>query len=336
MLFELTVITGQILGIALGGLLVAQGAWALFRWWFLPPITGETVSLVARSLGQAIRHGRSLDLALLGLQARLRWPLPRRIRRAARSLNGPDPESLIPTLVAAGVLPRDLAPTGRAAEALGPAALVRWLDGLAGERTGAIAWWTPLLPPLLSVVGGTILFFSAIVLYVPRFGAIIRELGLQMPSELAVLIEASKWKVPLICAALGLLIMCIWLFNTWRWRREAWYARGLLLTTGTAHGISEARLAELVTHVGADPALRHAAAAGDFAGVARAAGWPCRDPLDLQRRYALALDRRLRHRRVLVISAQLLAPLILAVPVWIIVKAIMGTLILVMNAQEVY
>ena len=73
-----------------------------------------------------------------------------------------------------------------------------------------------------------------------------------------------------------------------------------------------------------------------LAGVARAAGWPCRDPLDLQRRYALALDRRLRHRRVLVISAQLLAPLILAVPVWIIVKAIMGTLILVMNAQEVH
>ena len=301
------------LGSIMLGVVAVQLAWSILRLLLLPAINGQAVREVARVLATTLRAHRSPDLALLSLQAQLRWPMPWRLRAAARLLADRNPVSLVTALAMARVLPAELIPGGHAAEGMGPAALSRWLDGLAGVPPQGPPWWRVLIPAIGLLAMGTVLTSFIGIVILPQFLKIFRELGMSTPTAVRAMADFSPHLVS-AWIYLGLLgIAAWWPIHHWRWRRQAWYDRGLLLSTAGDHRFPEGRLAELL---GRSPAAIAPGAAGLLPCLAAEARWPIGDQPELHRSRADALRRRERLRQAAVTAIPVLVTLVLAVPAW--------------------
>ncbi len=312
-----------LLGWIMLGVVGFQLAWSIARLLLLPAVNGQAVGEVARVLAATLRAQRSPDLALLSLQSQLRWPMPWRLRNAARLLANRHPVTLVTSLAMARVLPAALIPGGHAAEAMGHAALIRWLDGLAGPVQRGRPWWRVLVPAISMLAVGTLAVAFITIVILPKYVQVFRELGMSVPHSVQAMSEAPRY-LPWIWIGLAVAVVSAWWsLHRWRWHRQAWYDRGLLLATAGDHRFSEARLAELL---GRSPAAVAAGAAGDLPGLAREAGWPCRSLPDLRQRYDDALRRRERLRQLAATAVPVLVTMILALPVWWYCSTLFGML----------
>lgn len=308
------------IGVFLGGVILQQFVWAIIRLLFLPAVTHEHVGQIARSLAANIRTGRGLDTALYSLQSQMRWPLPWRLRRAAKALASESPPSLITALAQAKLLPREMVASGLAAEAAGLPSLLRWLD----DRDAAGGLLRPvaavLLPMISSLIACVVMIWFISVAITPKFIQIFRELGMpegQQPGFFA-LPDLPGSPLALAIGITGVILW--WRISRWRWKREAWYARGALLLTSALDRRAEPAIAEALA-AGMPrqaEAYRRAGAAGDWPALTALAGWPARSPEELARRLDAILIRRRRRHLLAVHGLRIVLPLLLGLVVaWI-------------------
>jgi hypothetical protein len=322
-------------GVALGTVISWQAQWAVARLLFVRrPFPGDVrayAPVIAAALrGESHGDGRGVRDALFALQPLMRWPYSWRLRDAAVDLR--EGASLIETLDRHRLLPRECVEVGRAAERSGARALGDWFASLAGPEPEArpqpVYGWSAL--PSAVLIVAVIRFFIAFI--VPKFEMIFRDLGLELGRGMETTIAVARflahwetlWWIALF--VLSLVAMRLWSLAWWAPLRRI--QRGELLLAGTAAGKDEPTLAEELAASFARPpsALRRAGADGDFPGLCRACGLSASTPSELAVAVMRARERRLRLVARLRLAAAVLAPLILAVPVWWFSTLVFGVL----------
>lgn len=301
-----------------------------------PGVPIGVVRTVAAGVSAALRRGQDPGQALAALCPRLPCPHAWRASRAATTLAEDPGAGLVETLCRHRLLPRRLAASGLAAERLGLQPLLAWLDRLAVQPS----WRRELLPGLAPYVGAAVMLMLTIgfiaVFIQPKLKQIM--IDLQIP---VVTGGYATWAMdllgnpglawPLGLGALAIIATAIATITAWRWRAARRRMDAEILLAGTSSGASEAELAGAISAGGAAPA----GAAGDFAALAGAAGWPgAADPTMLAARVQAADERARRRLGLVRIAVQVLTPLILAIPVWLLASGIFSILIRILNAAE--
>ncbi len=322
---------GVLVGVALLALVALQATWAIVRLIFLPQAARGAVQVVAGALARAVRDGAATSAALLSMQSRLRWPYPFRLRACARVLESGQATSLVRAAVEYRVLPEACQGTGIAAEAVGPAALAGWLAGLAERRQSTD--WTRTGAFSISIVIAMVLIARAIAaLIVPKWEAIMRDLGIPEPARFHALvsvvgfIDAWWWLVLLV--ALPMVVMSLALASRWHWRRRQRQDRARVILAGIACGRAEAALAhDLQPALPTSQALAEAARSGDFTLLCRACGWIATTPAALTAAVESDRWRQARVESAWRVARTVLVPLALAGAVFWICTALFGVLI---------
>ena len=288
------------------------------------PVAPEAVTRrVLRTVAEALEAGHpvteDLERQLVHLPALWAW----RLRKAIRPLRAGTAPGIMAALGAQRLLPRVLRADAVAAEQAGLPVLAAWCRAASTTPT-----WEDHLQRLWATLGVQILLLSVAfsflgVVILPKFQQIGKELGMPLDPRL----EALGWwpdlvRLPFLLPLVALVLSLGLAQLSWWAGRRQFLGRALL--TGVAQGLTESHLAVLA---GQGMAARTAASHGDFPAIAAAAGFPqAADPQAL----ASAVDQhrdRLR-RRCLVIAtlADVLVPLLLAIPVALVAMGLFGTL----------
>lgn len=312
-------------GWVLAGLVGLQLILALLRA-FLPGAPVAEVRTVASALAAALRSGGDPARALAAAAPRLRWPFSWRARAAAERLADDPQADLVWTLAQHRLLPSALLASGEAAEHLGAAPLQRWAEGLARRPGWNEALLLPLAPYLgIALMAGGVITFVQIFI-IPKFEQIARELCVRMDPRLGWLPEPGAW----LWALVPILGLAGFLLARWHWRAMRAEAAAETILAGVESGAGEKEIG----HAFADAWVQAAGETGDFPGlVAEAVGWRgIGGPVDLAA--ALAARQDLRRRRMVWtrLTLQVVSPLLLAVPVWVLAGGIFATLINFMYA----
>jgi len=335
---------GQVmLGILLLGGVMTVGIWAFqvlraLVALVMPHAPVAVVRAVATTVAGAITTGRDVSAALGTVAPHLPVPYAGRARAAARTLTDDPGAGIVATLVRHRLIPTALARSGLAAEQLGATALTRWCGTLAARPDAAAALLQPLaLYGSLGLAMGVLLaFFQSVIL--PKYVQIARELGLStaIDGRLA-WIRALPNPADCVLVVLVVITLVAAGIGRWRWRALRRQLAGETILAGVASGACEGEIAAAFADATADAAAvspaTSAGGAGDFTALAAAAGWPgIADPTALAAELA-RIDERDRLRRIrLRIALQILLPLILAVPVWLIASGLFASLLNILYA----
>jgi hypothetical protein len=301
--------------IGLGVAIALHALWSIARGDAIP--TRRSIRLVASRLATAMREGRPVVPALAAARAEVPWMLAHRLGAAMASLTSAAPPSLAAALAERRVLPSPVATLAIAAERLGPDVLGSLLRALSREplqRPRSGRRLTAALATLVGVVGMA-LFISVFI--APKFVAILRDIGLRyVPIDRLEELASSCWWYALAVAVLASVAIAVW--SRWRWRAERRLLRGEIIAASLRARIPEADLAA---------ALSLPATAPTVTALCRDAGWRVQDADEL----AIALERARERRDRLVLAAQvvaeMLAPLLVGIPVLLIAKTVFGMLV---------
>lgn len=321
----------------LGVIIALQAVWAIARLCLVAP-SRAAVRVIAGRLASTVATGGDVGATLLGLQAQIRWPYPRRIRRAVAALGGERPSTLVAALLSARLLPRELAASAHCAEASGHGPLARFFAELAGARLAVRSPWTAVAPYLGVVLTAIASLTFITVMILPKFEMIFKDLGAKLPGRTETLLSLSRatgrwWPLMAIlalAAGLGLVVA----LRHWTWRRVARRARALAILAGVAGGESEAAIASRLAAPSVPKALAVAGAGGDFRALCAACGWAAATPTALAAAVASEESRQRWRAAIGTIAVQILTPLALAIPVWFILSSIFAALVAVMNAID--
>jgi hypothetical protein len=326
-------------GVMMGGVWAVQVLRALLALLLpFPPVA--VVRSVATTVAGAITAGRDVSAALATVAPHLPLPHAGRARAAARTLTADPGAGIVATLVRQHLIPNALTRSGLAAEQLGAAALTRWCGSLAGRPDAAATLLHPLaLYGSVGLAMGVLLqFFQIIIL--PKYVQISRELGVSIDGRLG-WVQALPNPDVCLYAVMGLITVAAVFIGAWRWRALRRLLAAETILAGVASGASEGEIAAAFNDAAAAgpagsaavSAATAAGAAGDFTALAAAAGWPgVADPTALAAALA-RVDERDRLRRIrLRIALQILLPLILAVPVWLIASGLFASLLNILYA----
>lgn len=314
-------------GSTLLGLVLCQAALAFLRL-FLPTVPTAVAGTVARTISSCLGRGRDPASALAGAAPRLRWPYSWRAAAAARDLVADPAAGIVATLGRRRLLPSQLVASGQAAERLGRPALLRWAESLA-VRPG----WTEAVFRPLVLYGGVAVLLVAMGVFItvfilPKMEQIAKDLGVVLDGRIAWLGRLPD-RDGLLLIGIPLILALFTALAAWRWRRLRRMQAAEVVLAGVASGASEGEIAAAFTSGGASSA----GDAGDFPAVAAAAGWPgATDPTDLATRLAEAEERGRRQRTWFGLGLQIVVPIVLAIPVWLMVSGLFAWLISILNA----
>ena len=311
----LLVLVGSMTGILLGMLIMWQLFVALIRL-VLATHSPAAVSLLLTRLAAAVREGAAWEPVLRSLRLELPWPWPWRLKRAATWIaEGVPPAEVLGN---SGLLPACL--RDQAAQALrqGQTAFVQWCAAVAEHRPGnalAVRQQAFLLAECVAIAW--VMWFLATFI-LPKFEFILRDLQVQAPPLLALMIAVvpytayAIWVV--ICVAIG-----VWsVVATLAWRRRRRFAAARLILVGSVARLPESALGS----------------ADGFAAVCAAAGWRAHTPAELSRQLASAVERdALRGAWMPAVFASL-APVIAAIPIAAVVIGIMQVLTTILTSVE--
>ena len=316
-------------GIGLGLIIALQSLIAVVRF-FTPVVPDQVAAAIGTAVARALRGHHEPHLALAALAGRLPWPFSWRVRAAASRLAANGSCDLAATLVGSGVLPKELLSSGAAAERLGVRALAEWADTLAGRIDVPRLLLSALMPFL--AIGLLMLVHIAFIAVViePKFSQIFKELGITQDPPLSWMERLPPWWA--IVATLGALLAGAWAtLIVWRWRVMRRRFAAQVVLSGVAIGASEAELARSL-------GLAPAAAANGFGALLAAIGWlGISQPVELAEALDAVEERDRRWLSWLRSGMQLVLPLLLAIPVWLLASGIFGSLIRILNtvaAQE--
>jgi len=309
---DLAVIVGGILGAFIAYNIVL----AVFRLCIFEP-SRACVLLVAESMGQAVAGRTVPERELVGLQGLLPWPHPRRLAQAAGDLQGTSPGTLVTVLARRRLLPSVLVPVAAAAERLGPSVLQGWFRNLGGTLQPRRPQTRRMVPTLVTlyVLFGIGSFF---IRYIePKWVAIMHEEGIQTRSLVAV--QSLGALLPWIEIGLAILIAigCV-AWSRWRWLLERRIQGGEIISQALQLRLPESAIAAALGQREGSPSL---------AELCASQGWQASTADELATGLAQA---RLTHARRMLLAGtifEILAPIVLAVPVLLFGRFIFGSII---------
>jgi hypothetical protein len=312
----LTVSTGYLLALVVS----LQLLWAVTRLvvlWFLP--TPGLTRRVARALAEAVRSRRDAADALHALAVSLPLPWSRRVCRAGNAMR--DGTGLVAALGAHHLIQPGVTSLGLAAEQLGQAPLLRWLDDLAAEPPGHARLGAVLVPAFAMLALGGLVFSFIAIFILPKFQQICMDLAV-MPHPNLVRLEAIGEPRQFIPIVLLVMATCGGLWLLWAWREQRRRSAGGMLVAATAIGLPESSIARAL---GLPPDT-------DLPTLCARCGHRARDREDLLHRLAAEAADRERRAALLGTVIRVVVPLLLAVPVWFIATGVFGTLMAIVMA----
>ena len=334
---QISVMVSQIfswLKIAGGAVLVAH-VFLCFGWlmrWLSGP--ASDVQMVADRMARALDRRFDFDQILIGLRLTVEGPMRRRIDAALALTDETHPGA---RLVKAGIIPQVQAQALSTAEGADLPALLRSMSQSPNDYgLGAASSHAKCM--LLIAVGLMMVQFYLFVGVIPKFKTMFDSLSMNY----AGLMQLAEWAVGLsmtmlILAVVGSVVV------TWGNRRGWWIAggswsrlaNGLVLRRMLAVGADEAALARSLSAISPRLSVRLASAAerGDLPGLCAVAGWSVRSPAELEQALAAELIRRDRRRARLALTARLLLPFLVSLPVSLTTVCISLTLGRIRNAQ---
>ncbi len=334
---QISVMVSQIfswLKIAGGAVLVAH-VFLCFGWlmrWLSGP--ASDVQMVADRMARALDRRFDFDQILIGLRLTVEGPMRRRIDAALALTDETHPGA---RLVKAGIIPQVQAQALSTAEGADLSALLRSMSQSPNDYgLGAASSHAKCM--LLIAVGLMMVQFYLFVGVIPKFKTMFDSLSMNYSG----LIQLAEWAVGLsmtmlILAVVGSVVV------TWGNRRGWWIAggswsrlaNGLVLRRMLAVGADEAALARSLSAISPRLSVRLAGAAerGDLPGLCAVAGWSVRSPAELEQALAAELIRRDRRRARLALTARLLLPFLVSLPVSLTAVCICLTLGRIRDAQ---
>ena len=334
---QISVMVSQIfswLKIAGGAVLVAH-VFLCFGWlmrWLSGP--ASDVQMVADRMARALDRRFDFDQILIGLRLTVEGPMRRRIDAALALTDETHPGA---RLVKAGIIPQVQAQALSTAEGADLSALLRSMSQSPNDYgLGAASSHAKCM--LLIAVGLMMVQFYLFVGVIPKFKTMFDSLSMNYSG----LMQLAEWAVGLsmtmlILAVVGSVVV------TWGNRRGWWIAggswsrlaNGLVLRRMLAVGADEAALARSLSAISPRLSVRLASAAerGDLPGLCAVAGWSVRSPAELEQALAAELIRRDRRRARLALTARLLLPFLVSLPVSLTTVCICLTLGRIRDAQ---
>jgi len=307
---------GVVIGSILGAFIAYNIILALFRLCILEP-SRACVLLVAESMCQAVGGKSVPERELVGLQALLPWPHPRRLAQATRDLQGSSPGTLVTVLAHRRLLPTMLVPFAAAAERLGPGVLEGWFRNLGGTLLPRRPQTRRMVPTLMTlyVLFGIGLFFIRFI--EPRWDAILTDLGITDRS-LRVIGHLGGYLPWLEIGTAILIALGCAAWSRWHWLLERRIQAGEIISQALQLRLPEAAIAA---------ALGQRADAPSLAQLCRSQGWQATTADELA--IGLAQARQVHARRMLIAGTlfEVLAPLVLAIPVLLYGRFIFGSLL---------
>jgi hypothetical protein len=321
----------QIAGEAVLTAHVVLGFGWLMRWLSGP---ASDVQMVADRMARALDRRFDFDQILIGLRLTVEGPMRRRIDAALALTDETHPGA---RLAKAGIIPQVQAQALSTAEGADLSALLRSMSqspndyGLRSASSHAKCM-------LLIAVGLMMVQFYLFVGVIPKFKTMFDSLNMNY----AGLMQLAEWAIGLsmtmlILAVVGSVVV------TWGNRRGWWIAggswsrlaNGLVLRRMLAVGADEAALARSLSAISPRLSARLASAAerGDLPGLCAVAGWSVRSPAELEQALAAELIRRDRRRARLALTARLLLPFLVSLPVSLTTVCITLTLGRIRDAQ---
>jgi len=309
-----------IIGIMLGAFIVYNTVLAVFRLCIIEP-SRACVMLVAESMCQAL-HGRTVPgRELVGLQGLLPWPHPRRLAQAAQDLQGATPGTLVTVLAHRRLLPSVLVPFAAAAERLGPSVLEGWFRNLVGTLKPRRPQTRRLVSTLLTllILFGIGSFFLTFI--EPKWAATLKDLSIG--SRPMAIIASLRAFVPWIevGGAMLIAIACV-AWSRWRWLLERRIQAGEIISQALQLRLPESSIAAALGLRMDSPSLTE---------LCRSQGWEATTADEL----AISLGQaRLTHARRMLLAAtafEIIAPMVLAVPVLLYGRFIFGFIVLVVS-----
>jgi hypothetical protein len=334
---QISVMVSQIfswLKIAGGAVLVAH-VFLCFGWlmrWLSGP--ASDVQMVADRMARALDRRFDFDQILIGLRLTVEGPMRRRIDAALALTDETHPGA---RLVKAGIIPQVQAQALSTAEGADLSALLRSMSQSPNDYgLGAASSHAKCM--LLIAVGLMMVQFYLFVGVIPKFKTMFDSLSMNYSG----LMQLAEWAVGLsmtmlILAVVGSVVV------TWGNRRGWWIAggswsrlaNGLVLRRMLAVGADEAALARSLSAISPRLSVRLASAAerGDLPKLCAVAGWSVRSPAELEQALAAELIRRDRRRARLALTARLLLPFLVSLPVSLTAVCICLTLGRIRDAQ---
>ena len=319
---SLLIWAGICAGFLITGLLICHTLMAIVRLalaWHLPP----AIDLLLDRLSTAAWARSPWEPVLRGLRLCLPWPWPWRLERAARQVSaGVGPTDL---LRHGSLLPKALREQAAQALAQGPDAFAMWCTSVrsgSGASSNLVRQGAFLLAEFTAVALFT---YFMIIVVMPKFEMILRELGIQNPPFLTFMTWLGHygWAPAIIIALLALGLAALGLSLLWRRKRRL--AAAYLLLSGSQARLPEAALGTADGRRDISPT---------FAELCATKGWQADSPVALMRAVIRAERRRRRLAAWLPAVVAALGPLVLAIPVGAVVLGTMQILITILYQIE--
>ena len=334
---QFKVITAQIFAlIQMAGCAVLIAHMFLGFGWLMRWLSGPAsdVQMVADRMARALDRRFDFDQILTGLRLTVEGPMRRRINAALALTDETHPGA---RLVKAGIIPQVQAQALSTAEGADLPALLRSMSQSPNDY-GLRAASSHAKCMLLIAVGLMMVQFYLFVGVIPKFKIMFDYMNMNYAGHM----QLAEWAVGLsmtmlILAAVGSAVV------TWGNRRGWWIAggswsrlaNGLVLRRMLAVGADEAALARSLSAISPGLSVRLASAAerGDLPELCAVAGWSVRSPAELEQALAAELIRRDRRRARLALTARLLLPFLVSLPVSLTAVCISLTLGRIRDAQ---
>jgi hypothetical protein len=303
-----------------GVVVVVNGVWAFFRNFLVEP-SRDAVRLLSGRLALALREGSSVQTALSGMRSLVPWPHPRRLAAAERELCSDAPPTLVAALGHNHLLPNALLPLAASAERLGPEVLSGWFGMLAQEPRLQRSLGRRLTPMIV-----TVLFFLVFAVFffrflLPKWDLIFRDLGVHsgLISQLSAIRPYTIWMAIGTTVAIAIVIAC---WERWRWALEVRHLRGEIVLHAVTNALPESAIVSALSLPVTLTGLRE---------ICHAVGWAAQDGDELAILLAADRVRRDRWMAVMMSVMEIIAPMVLAIPVLALATTIFGMLIIILN-----
>ncbi|MBA2482030.1 MAG: hypothetical protein H0V44_15300 [Planctomycetes bacterium] len=310
--------------VPVGVVCVVNAVWAVMRAFMAGP-AAEAVRLVAGRIAESMHRVQAIELALEGLRPLLPWPYPRRLQKAADALRANRPITTVEALEIGRLLPATMVPLAKSAERLGPTVLEHWFRSVSVPPRVRVSIGRRIAPVLLTIAAIVLVMMFFSVFIAPKFELMAREIDLDFTGVGAwawLQILAGPW------AGLTLIIIVIVLvslWSRWRWVMGRRILRGEIILSAVRSGVPEDAIAA---------ALGVPRANASLTSICHAAGWKVADADALAIALASSRERSDRHGVVLMAVFEIVAPLLLAIPVLLLGRAVFGLLISIINSLE--
>ena len=290
--------------------------------------------MVADRVARALERREEMDQVLRGLRLAVDGSMRRRLTAALELVGETHPGI---RLAKAGVIPRAQAQACSVADGADLPTLLRSASQVPEDHGLRVAANQAMALLTLAAFLALVQMYLLVGVF-PKFEMMSTHLG----ADFRGIPDLAQWATRvsatmLVIAMVGGELAAVAHHHGWWAAAGGWarLARGLVLRRMLAAGADESALAHAVAALAPRRAARltRAAQLGDLPGVLAAAGWSVRSPAELEQALVADLVRRDRRRARLALTARMLLPFLVALPVSLMVVAVSLTLTRLTHAQ---